>query len=127
MISGIKLLEEREGEGLPAQRGDVVRFDSRGFLNRGDQIQEKCETTTRLGDRDLIAGIEKSLEGMKTGGYRKVKISPHLAYRDQGVEGKIPPDAVLIYELWMKGIGRGANNGLDDAADSRGGCRARQP
>ncbi len=38
---------------------------------------------------------------MKAGGYRKVRISPHLAYRDEGVLGKVPGKAVLIYELWV--------------------------
>ncbi|UCE77851.1 MAG: FKBP-type peptidyl-prolyl cis-trans isomerase, partial [Gammaproteobacteria bacterium] len=28
-----------------------------------------------------------------------VKISPHLGYKEQGVEGLIPPNAVLIYEI----------------------------
>jgi len=41
---------------------------------------------------------------MREGGYRKVRISPHLAYRDVGVEDKVPPDAVLIYELWLTSI-----------------------
>jgi FKBP-type peptidyl-prolyl cis-trans isomerase len=42
--------------------------------------------------------------GMNVGGYRKVRISPHLAYRDKGIPGLIPPNAVLIVELWLRGI-----------------------
>lgn len=41
---------------------------------------------------------------MKAGGYRKVRISPHLAYRDKGIPGLIPPEAVLVVELWVQGI-----------------------
>ena len=41
---------------------------------------------------------------MKVGGYRKVRISPHLAYRAKGVPGFIPPDAVLIVDLWLRAV-----------------------
>jgi FKBP-type peptidyl-prolyl cis-trans isomerase len=41
---------------------------------------------------------------MKAGGYRKVRVSPHLAYRDKGIPDLIPPDAVLVVELWLRAI-----------------------
>jgi hypothetical protein len=37
-LSGLKLLDEREGEGQPAQRGDHVIYNCRIFLNRGDEV-----------------------------------------------------------------------------------------
>jgi FKBP-type peptidyl-prolyl cis-trans isomerase len=48
--------------------------------------------------------VEYTLIGMKVGGYRKVRISPHLAYQDQGVPGFIPADAVLVVEVWLRAI-----------------------
>ena len=60
--------------------------------------------STRLGKRQVIAGVEQALLGMRAGGYRKVKIGPHLAYRDVGVPTRVPPNAVMIYELWMRRI-----------------------
>jgi FKBP-type peptidyl-prolyl cis-trans isomerase len=60
--------------------------------------------TTRLGSRRTVAGVEHTLIGMKVGGYRKVRISPHLAYRDKGVPGHIPADAVLVVEVWLRAI-----------------------
>ncbi len=62
------------------------------------------DRTIILGQRQAIAGIEHALIDMKACGYRKVRISPHLAYRDKGVPDLIPPDAVLIVELWLRGI-----------------------
>ncbi len=32
-------------------------------------------------------------------GSRTLIVSPHLAYRDKGVEGSIPPNAVLRFEV----------------------------
>jgi FKBP-type peptidyl-prolyl cis-trans isomerase len=104
MISGIKLIEEIEGIGREAIKGDIVEFESKGYLNQSECIQERLMMTTKIGKRDVIAGIEYALIGMKEGSYRKVKISPHLGYRDEGVVGKIPPNAVLVYELWLHRI-----------------------
>jgi hypothetical protein len=121
-ISGLKLLEEREGVGTPAKKVDRVMFHMRHFLNKGDEIplnetQAKhlpkemirvvdgmtfVDRTIVLGRREAIAGVEHTLMGMKAGGYRKVRISPHLAYRDKGIPDLVPPDAVLIVELWLR-------------------------
>jgi FKBP-type peptidyl-prolyl cis-trans isomerase len=118
-LNGLKLLEEREGEGRPAQKGDRVIFNMRLFLNKGDDVPRNetqakhlpkemvrvedgvtfVDRTIELGRRQAIAGVEHALTGMKLGGYRKVRISPHLAYRDKGIPDLIPPEAVLICEI----------------------------
>lgn len=94
------------------------------FLNKGDEVplnetqakhlpKEMIRTVNGstfvdrrivLGRREAIAGIEHALIGMRAGGYRKVRISPHLAYRDKGIPNLIPPDAVLICEIWLRDI-----------------------
>lgn len=123
-MSGLKLLEEREGAGTPAKQGDRIVYNTRIFLNRGEEVlrndlQAKelpkemvrveggvtfIDHTIVLGQRRAIAGIEQALVGMKVGGYRKVRVSPHLAYRDKDVSDLIPPDAVLIVELWLREV-----------------------
>ncbi len=123
-LSGLELLEEREGEGRQAQKGDRVVYNSKLFLNKGDEVPlNETQAThlpkemirveggvtfvdhkTLLGSRQTMAGVEHALMGMKVGGYRKVRISPHLAYRDKGIQDLIPPDAVLIVELWLRQI-----------------------
>jgi FKBP-type peptidyl-prolyl cis-trans isomerase (trigger factor) len=121
-LSGLKMLEEREGEGRQAQKGDRVVYNSRLFMNKGDEVplnetQAKhlpkemirvvdgvtlIDRTVVLGRREVMAGVEHALIGMKVGGYRKVRISPHLAYRDKGIHDLIPPNAVLICEIWLR-------------------------
>jgi FKBP-type peptidyl-prolyl cis-trans isomerase len=123
-LSGLKLLEEREGEGMPANKGDRVMFNIRLFLNKGDEVslnetqaqylpkemirvvdgEPLIDHTIVLGRREAMAGVEHALMDMKVGGYRKVRISPHLAYRDKGIPDLIPPDAVLICEIWLRDI-----------------------
>jgi FKBP-type peptidyl-prolyl cis-trans isomerase len=53
----------------------------------------------------VIAGLERGLEGMRIGGVRKLRVSPHLAYRDTGVPGVVPPNAVFIFEIELLSIG----------------------
>lgn len=124
IASGIELIEAREGDGAPAAKGDRVVYNVRTFLNQGDEVTlndallsqvspaRKREVDGRmfidhhtvLGRRQTIAGLERALVGMKPGGYRKVRVSPHLAYRDKGIPGLIPPDAVLVIEIWLRDV-----------------------
>ena len=121
---GIKLLDETVGQGAAATKGDRVTFNMKLFLNRGDEVPLNEQQAQRvpgdllrvvrddmlidhsitLGKRQAIAGIEDTLVGMQVGGYRKVRVSPHLAYREQGVPGLIPKNAILIIELWLRDI-----------------------
>ena len=57
-----------------------------------------------LGKGAVIEGWDKGLVGMKAGGYRKVRLSPHLAYRDKGIPELIPSNAVLVVEIWLRAI-----------------------
>ena len=120
---GLKLLDEIEGKGDPAVKGDYVKFKLLAYLNKGEEIQvneiEKRETwpdemffrengkeyinySCQLGKRQNVAAVEYSLCGMKLGGYRKVKASPHLAYGQKGIPGKVPENAVIIFEIWLR-------------------------
>jgi FKBP-type peptidyl-prolyl cis-trans isomerase len=100
--SGIKLLAENEGAGPVVKKGDRIRVRLNGWLTKGECIQENFIGEYVFGSRkcgQLISGIAYSIAGMRQGGKRKVRISPHLAYRDVGVKDRIPPSAVLIYEI----------------------------
>ena len=123
-MSGLKLLDEREGTGTPAKKGYRVVYNTRIFLNQGEEVslndiqaKQLSKEMVRvedgvtfidhrivLGRRQAIAGVEHALMGMKVGGYRKVRLSPHLAYQDKGIPDLILPDAVLIVELWLRRI-----------------------
>ena len=105
LTPGLDVLEEQPGSGPPAATGDTVRYDCRIQLNHGDDVaMGSSPHETILGKRRVIAGIERALTGMRTGGFRKVRVSPHLAYGDQGVPDRIPPRAVLTISLWLREI-----------------------
>lgn len=104
MTSGIKTVAETEGTGARAEKGDLVAFECAAFLRKGSEVHPRRSESVVLGSRRFFAGVEAALVGMREGGYRKVRISPHLAYRAAGVEGKVPANAVLIYELWLTSV-----------------------
>jgi hypothetical protein len=124
LASGLDLIEDRPGSGRAAMRGDRVIYNVRIFLNRGDEVpinetqapnlphhlvrhdgdRVLVDHTIVLSSREAAAGIERSLVGMQPGGHRKVRIGPHLAYREQGIPGLIPPNAVLTVEIWMREV-----------------------
>jgi hypothetical protein len=124
---GVKLLEEIEGNGEIVFRQHCYVLAIRITLNKGEIIKtpNQClshsiddnlkvyddgffEHRVRIDRECLISGIFYAIEGMKVGGYRKVSISPHLAYRENGIPGIIPPHAKLVVEIKVI---REANNG----------------
>lgn len=126
LSSGVEILENLEGAGPTAESGHTVIYNIRIFLNHGDEVpmnptrqeiqeiagaeirrvenQTFIDHTTVLGKRRVIAGVEKALIGMRVGGYRKVRVGPHLAYGSRGAPPKIPSDAVLNISLWLREI-----------------------
>jgi len=123
--SGLKIIEDQEGSGPAAETGHTIVYNCRIFLNRGDEVpindiqaergipedrirredgQILIDHISTLGKRQVIAGIEKALVGMRVGGFRKVRVSSHLAYRDRGIHGLIPPDAVLNVSVWLRAV-----------------------
>ena len=124
ITSGVTLLAELEGQGPPAAKGDRVLYNMKIWLNRGEEVplnaiqakhlpeqmirtvgeERLIDHTVTLGRRQVIAGVERTLMGMKAGGYRKVRVSPHLAYREKGLPGLIPERAVLVIEIWVREV-----------------------
>jgi hypothetical protein len=116
MHSGIKLLEDVPGPGPVLKRQRFYRIRLRMWLNKGEPIRwrtpwgsvtdallqdegQTLVTTVRLDRVFLISGLFYGAEGMCVGGTRRLKISPQLGYREKGIPGVIPPNAILIAEI----------------------------
>jgi FKBP-type peptidyl-prolyl cis-trans isomerase len=96
--SGIKILSETPGAGPELKKGDRVRLRYDIQLNHGDFLARDREEVWTVGDREAIAGFRYGLEGMRVGGTRRFRASPHLCYRDEGA-GAVPKDAVLVFDI----------------------------
>ena len=114
--SGIEILADRPGTGDPVERQQIYRMRIRMWLNRGDPVRWQHPSgpvdTARLEDdgaalvsdlrvdrENLVAGIFQGIDGMRVGGLRKLKISPHLAYGARGIPGIIPANAIVVAEV----------------------------
>jgi hypothetical protein len=114
--SGIKLISDSPGTGAEVQRQHVYQVRLKMWLNQGEPVRWErpwgmidrarleddgatLVTDLRIDRENLFAGLFRGIEGMRIGGRRKLKISPHLAYGEAGIEGRIPAQAVIIAEI----------------------------
>jgi FK506-binding nuclear protein len=95
---GIKIIEETLGTGPELKKGDRVRLRYDIQLNRGDYLARDHESEWIVGDRNFIAGFRYGIKGLRIGGTRRFRASPHLCYRDTECGG-IPKNAVLIVDI----------------------------
>lgn len=96
-VTGLKIQEIKIGEGAEACKGKKVYIRYDGMLTKGEKFQENLGYMFTIGKREVIAGLEHGVEGMRVGGIRKISVGPHLAYQNEGVEGKIPPNARIFF------------------------------
>ena len=96
---------------LTAYRPRSVDDDDRNDANTGNYMPplvpyetEKIACLSSISRDSMINGVYYSCIGMKEGGYRKVKVAPIWGHGERGVKGKIPPNAVLVIEIWLKKI-----------------------
>lgn len=99
--SGLYLQDLAEGDGAVAESGKYIRVHYIGRLVDGrtfDSSVGKQPIGFTLGIRDVIAGWDEGIQGMRVGGTRKLVIPSTLAYGKKG-RGSIPPHATLVFEV----------------------------
>ena len=82
------------------KRGDPVVWD-RAWGTSGSRLDDGGKTlfTKARVDREfLYNGFFYTVLGMRVGGTRRVRIAPHLAFGARGIDGVIPPNALLTVE-----------------------------
>ena len=107
---GVEYEDLELGSGAEAGRGCTVDVEYSLFLNRGDLIQENKQYSFRIGERRVIAGLEYGVEGMRVGGKRRIRVGPHLAYRDAGIQGNVPANAVLEFRVSLLSVKPATND-----------------
>ena len=97
------------GTGAEAVAGRRVSVHYTGWLTNGKMFDSSLGRgrpfTFRLGAGEVIAGWDQGVAGMKVGGKRKLTIPPELGYGAHGAGGVIPPQATLVFEVELLGVG----------------------
>ncbi len=106
--SGLMFEELVVGEGAEATAGQYVSVHYTGWLTDGTKFDSSKDRNDPfdfpLGGRQVIAGWDEGVQGMKVGGTRKLTIPPNLGYGARGAGGVIPPNATLVFEVELLGI-----------------------
>jgi FKBP-type peptidyl-prolyl cis-trans isomerase FkpA len=107
--SGLIIEELVVGAGDVAAAGQTVTVHYTGWLTDGRKFDSSKDRSDPfefpLGERHVIAGWDEGVQGMKVGGRRKLTIPPALGYGARGAGGVIPPNATLVFEVELLGVG----------------------
>ncbi len=107
--SGLTFQELFVGRGPVARPGDMVTFEYTAWLQDGTRVDSTYDRgvaiTVELGAAPLKAWDE-GLVGIQPQGRRRIVAPPALAYGSNGVEGMVPPDATLVFEVFVLSIER---------------------
>jgi FKBP-type peptidyl-prolyl cis-trans isomerase FkpA len=103
----------RVGTGADAVAGRRVTVNYTGWLydaSRTDQKGTQFDTTDGrgsytflLGVREVIAGWDQGVSGMKVGGLRRLVIPPSLGYGSTP-RGTIPANSTLVFDVELLNV-----------------------
>ena len=90
------------GEGTEAVRGSTAVVHYVGVAHstgaQFDASWDRAEPFSfTLGKREVIAGWDKGVSGMRVGGRRRLVVPPHLGYGGRGVPGVIAAGETLVF------------------------------
>jgi FKBP-type peptidyl-prolyl cis-trans isomerase len=104
----LEIIDQEVGTGALAEQGKQVSVHYTGTLTNGTKFDSSRDRNSpfefRLGARQVIAGWEQGVAGMKVGGRRRLTIPPELAYGARGFPPVIPPNATLVFEIELLGV-----------------------
>jgi peptidylprolyl isomerase len=112
MPNGLKYTDTKTGDGATATPGNKVSVHYTGWLYNNAAKGAKFDSSVdrgqpfqfTLGARQVIAGWDEGVAGMKVGGKRTLIIPPELGYGARGAGGVIPPNATLMFDVELVGV-----------------------
>lgn len=106
--TGLKYEVLTAGNGAEAKAGQQVHVHYTGWLTNGTKFDSSVDRgqpfTFGLGRRQVIAGWDEGVAGMKIGEKRKLTIPAQLGYGERGAGGVIPPNATLVFDVELLGL-----------------------
>ena len=106
---GLQIEDLVVGTGAEATAGQNVHVHYTGWLTDGTKFDSSLDRgqlfVFPLGGGRVIKGWDQGVAGMRIGGKRKLTIPPELGYGARGAGSVIPPNATLVFEVELHGLG----------------------
>lgn len=102
--SGLEWIVRKEGKGDKPKKGEGIVAHYAGYLlETGKKFDSSYDRdrpfVEAIGVGKVIKGWDIAFLGMRAGERRVLFIPPELAYGERGVGDKIPPNAVLVFDV----------------------------
>ncbi len=113
MPNGIRYRDEVVGTGAEPKQGQRVTVHYTGWLDQDGEPGAKFDSSRdrggpfvfTLGVQEVISGWDLGVATMKVGGRRILMLPPEHGYGARGAGGAIPPNASLIFDVELLGLG----------------------
>jgi FKBP-type peptidyl-prolyl cis-trans isomerase len=107
--SGVGYYETKIGSGAVAASGENASMIYTGMLLDNSVFDSSAQHggtpfTFQIGAGKVIKGWDLGVPGMKVGGDRRLVIPGNLAYGATSQDPKITPNAVLVFDVTLKGL-----------------------
>ncbi len=106
--SGLVYIELEAGTGKRAVRGSFVSVHYTGLLQDGTVFDSSYPRGAAfrfsVGAGTVIAGWDEGLALMAEGGRARLIIPSGLAYGARGAGNVIPPNATILFDLWLADV-----------------------
>jgi FKBP-type peptidyl-prolyl cis-trans isomerase len=112
MNNGIYYLPLRQGAGINAETGDVVKVNYTGYFLDGRKFESTYDRAQalefKLGEQgQVLKGVELAISLLSEGAKAKFIIPSHLAFGEEGSStGIVPPYCTVIYEIELININK---------------------
>lgn len=104
---GLHYFSRYPGTGSLPKDGDYVLLEYQAMLLDStvfDASEPGNPFLFQVGNREVIKGLDLGVKTMKKGGNSLLFIPSSLGYKQYGIEGSVPPDSPLMYEVKLLDI-----------------------
>ena len=107
-VTSLGIEDVKVGTGAEATPGRRVTVHYTGTLMDGTKFESSKDRNEPyafvLGQREVIAGWDEGIKGMKVGGVRRLTIPSTMAYGSSPQGPDIPPNAALKFDVELLGV-----------------------
>ena len=107
--TGVRYLDTLTGTGPPVKPTDRVTVHYTAKVAGGasvDSTYDRGLPEVFVLESAPVLGWADGIPGMRKNGKRRISVPPHRAFGDEGVEGLVPPGAVLEFEFELIDVER---------------------